>query len=232
MFRFNKLTLDTDETEEDRAPVSEEKGSELESEAKTSDMLLRPSFIGPASTSPETPLPLSFLNETKEGENKPAILKLLDTAQLSSASFVLSSIKVHSHILHVSLLPSLPPSVPSFTTLSAPLSSSLSFCHSHPSPSLRLSLPPFFPPLLETSIVNTCPCCSQLRKSGEGVAETHQDVGGARQLSKRVSVSTVREVKGRIDEASVFRESGSELVRGQRIVAVAVGTNHTAMVTG
>ena len=64
------------------------------------------------------------------------------------------------------------------------------------------------------------------------MAETHQDVGGARQSSRRVSVSTVREVKGRIDEASVFRESGSELVRGQRIVDVAMGTNHTAMVTG
>lgn len=62
--------------------------------------------------------------------------------------------------------------------------------------------------------------------------ETNQDVGGARQSTRRVSVSTVREVKGRIDEASVFRETGSQLVRERKIVAVSVGTNHTAMVTG
>ena len=70
--------------------------------------------------------------------------------------------------------------------------------------------------------------CLQQRKSGTGGTETNQDVGGAR----RVSISTVREVKGRIDEASVFRESGSQLVRERKIVAVSVGTNHTAMVTG
>ena len=50
--------------------------------------------------------------------------------------------------------------------------------------------------------------------------------------TRRVSVSTVREVKGRIDESSVFRESGSQLIRGRKIVSVAIGTNHTAMVTG
>ena len=62
--------------------------------------------------------------------------------------------------------------------------------------------------------------------------EANQDVGGARQATRRVSVSTVREVKGRIDEASVFRESGSQLIRGRSIIAVAMGTNHSAMVTG
>lgn len=74
--------------------------------------------------------------------------------------------------------------------------------------------------------------CFQPRKSGTGGTETNQDVGGARQPTRRVSISTVREVKGRIDEASVFRESGSRLVREKKIVAVSVGTNHTAMVTG
>lgn len=59
--------------------------------------------------------------------------------------------------------------------------------------------------------------------------ETNQDVGGA---TRRVSISTVREVKGRIDDASVFRESGSRLVRESKIVAVSMGTNHTAMITG
>ena len=75
-------------------------------------------------------------------------------------------------------------------------------------------------------------CFSQLRKSGEIGTEANCDVGGARQSTRRVSINTVREVKGRIDEASVFRESGSQLIRGQKIVAVAMGTNHTAMVTG
>ena len=72
----------------------------------------------------------------------------------------------------------------------------------------------------------------QLRKSGGGGVEANQDMGGARQSTRRVSVSTLREVKGRIDEASVFRESGSQLIRERKIVAIAVGTNHTAMVTG
>ena len=47
-----------------------------------------------------------------------------------------------------------------------------------------------------------------------------------------MSVSTFDEVEGQIDESSVFRESGSQLVRERRIVAVAMGTNHIAMVTG
>lgn len=72
---------------------------------------------------------------------------------------------------------------------------------------------------------------SQSKKSGE-VPETNQDVGGAKHSTRRVSISTVSEIKGRIDEALVFRESGSQLVRGEKIVAVAMGTNHTAMVTG
>ena len=63
--------------------------------------------------------------------------------------------------------------------------------------------------------------------------DASKEVGGATVSgTRRVSVSTGREVKGRIDEALVFRESGSQLVRGRRIVSVAVGTNHTAMVTG
>ena len=56
-------------------------------------------------------------------------------------------------------------------------------------------------------------------------------MGGARK-GRRVSVCTARGVKGRIDEALMFRESGSELVRERKIVAVAMGTNHTAMLTG
>ena len=72
----------------------------------------------------------------------------------------------------------------------------------------------------------------QLRKSGE--PDANHSVGGASlpTTTRRVSLTTGREVKGRIDEAQVFRESGSQLIRGRNIVAVAVGTNHTAMVTG
>lgn len=48
----------------------------------------------PTSTPPAGPPPLSFLKETREGEEKPAILKLLDTAQLQSSSFLVAPMKV------------------------------------------------------------------------------------------------------------------------------------------
>ena len=70
----------------------------------------------------------------------------------------------------------------------------------------------------------------QVKKPGTD-SETCSAMGGARR-GRRVSVCTTRGVKGRIDEALVFRESGSELVRERKIVAVAMGTNHTAMLTG
>lgn len=48
----------------------------------------------PTRRSPAAPPSLSFLNDPEEGEDKPAILKLLDTAHLPSSSFLMSSMKV------------------------------------------------------------------------------------------------------------------------------------------
>lgn len=50
----------------------------------------------PTGKSPAAPPSLSFLNDPEEGD-KPAILKLLDTAQLPSSSFLMSSMKVGSY---------------------------------------------------------------------------------------------------------------------------------------
>jgi hypothetical protein len=178
--RFNKLTLDTDATEDGEEdddtlvlpPPDKDNGLHLESgvnkpaESSPAQSRLPRTLASPSPQPGLAPPPLSFLQETREGEGQPAILKLLDPTQLSTSSFVMSSIK--------------------------------------------------------------------LRKSGEpSVADANHSEGGASlPTTRRVSVTTGREVKGRIDEAQVFRESGSQLIRGRKIVAVAVGTNHTAMVTG
>ena len=105
-FRFNKLTLDTDESEDGATLVPTNKDGELhlEADAKTSDSLpMVPPLFDPAPKSSTTPPPLSFLNEMKEGEEKPAILKLLDTTHLQSSSFVMSSIKVLTVVIRTLL---------------------------------------------------------------------------------------------------------------------------------
>ena len=100
LFRFNKLTLDSDTAVEDGEdgdtlvlpPADTDGGLQLESEPKQN-----PSESSPSGPSPQprlTPPPLSFLTDTREGEEKPAILKLLDPSQLPTSSFVMSSIKV------------------------------------------------------------------------------------------------------------------------------------------
>ena len=103
VFRFNKLTLDTDESEDSSAELTDKGSSELQlktdqSEAKNSPDLLptvqQLSLTDRTSNFPVTPPPLSFLNETREAEEKPSILKLLDSSHLPTSSFVMSSITV------------------------------------------------------------------------------------------------------------------------------------------
>ena len=80
--------------------------------------------------------------------------------------------------------------------------------------------------------VHYSPCLFSIQAKKPGLdSQTSSAMGGARK-GRRVSVCSARGVKGRIDEALVFRESGSELVRERKVVAVAMGTNHTAMLTG
>ena len=100
--RFNKLTLDTEEEEDDDTLVlppaaDKDDGLHLESGVKKP---AEPSPVQPqvprslANPSSQSPPPLSFLHDKREGEGAPAILKLLDPTQLSTSSFVMSSIKV------------------------------------------------------------------------------------------------------------------------------------------
>ena len=105
IFRFNKLTLDTDEggAEDGETLVlprsTDDVGllSETKKEKKTTDQLSIPKVslrVNVSPTSPSPQPPLAFLNETKTGEEKPAILKLLDTNHISSSSILMSSLKV------------------------------------------------------------------------------------------------------------------------------------------
>ena len=97
-----------------------------------------------------------------------------------------------------------------------------------------------FASIISQGLIHAVPCLCvhytpclfsiQVKKPGSD-SETSSAMGGARK-GRRVSLCTTRGVKGRIDAALVFRDSGSELVRERKVVAVAMGTNHTAMLTG
>ena len=89
------LSEDGDDAEDDTlvGHTNTDGGLHLES-GSSQEQSVTPRPTSSASQPPLAPPPLSFLSDTREGEEKPAILKLLDSTQLSSSSFVMSSIKV------------------------------------------------------------------------------------------------------------------------------------------